>query len=283
MAVTSLTQVGWLRKSEIFVLFFVMEAMAFAIIPLSARSEWMSTLLFIHTGFTAAFLVASWLLHRSERSKEYWPVFYVLFVAGMAILVSTLLGRDLTRLFGFTSNSPQGISMAIFSQSFLRVMVVLVLMSVIGANWGSMYLRKGKLGLGLAVGIPAFLVFAATAFVPLASQEGMFNKLLSLLPWILIFVLSNGFMEELLYRGLFLKRYEPLLGKGLSILLTAAVFTLLHFQVTYVSDLPQFLLVLFPLSLIWGYLMQKTDSIWGSAIFHAGSDCMIIFGIFASM
>jgi membrane protease YdiL (CAAX protease family) len=46
--------------------------------------------------------------------------------------------------------------------------------------------------------------------------------------------------------------------------------------------LGQFLLILFPLALIWGYLMQKTDSLWGSAIFHAGADCVIIFGIFAS-
>jgi membrane protease YdiL (CAAX protease family) len=73
------------------------------------------------------------------------------------------------------------------------------------------------------------------------------------------------------------------LGKGLSKLLAASVFTLVHVQVTYTTDLVQFLLILFPLSLIWGNLMQKTDSLWGSVLFHAGADCMIIFGIFASM
>jgi len=35
------------------------------------------------------------------------------------------------------------------------------------------------------------------------------------------------------------------------------------------------------LSLIWGYLMQKTESIWGSALFHAAGDCLIVFAIFA--
>jgi membrane protease YdiL (CAAX protease family) len=51
-------------------------------------------------------------------------------------------------------------------------------------------------------------------------------------------------------------------------------------QVTYVPDVLQFLLFVFPLALIWGALMQKTEGLWGSAIFHAGADCIIIFGIF---
>jgi membrane protease YdiL (CAAX protease family) len=282
MAVTSVSQTGWLKKSELFAMFFILEAMAFAILPLSARSQAMPTLLLIHTCFASIFLVASWLLRRNEKSKEYWQVFYVCFVGGMAILVSTLFSGNLISLFGFTPTNPQGIAMAKLSESLLRVMVMLILMSAVGADWRSMYLRKGKICLGLAVGVPAFFVFATIAFVPLASQAGMFRKLLSLLPWILIFVFSNGLMEELLYRGLFLNRYEPFLGKGLSNLLTAIVFTLIHVQVTYVSDLLQFLLIVFPLALIWGYLMQKTTSLWGSAIFHAGADCMIIFGIFAS-
>jgi membrane protease YdiL (CAAX protease family) len=101
------------------------------------------------------------------------------------------------------------------------------------------------------------------------------------LPWILLFVLSNAFMEELLYRGILLKRYEPFLGKGLSLLLATLVFTLLHFQAGYVLNAVLFMVQLFPLALIWGWLMQKTDSIWGSVLFHAGADCINIFAIFA--
>jgi membrane protease YdiL (CAAX protease family) len=156
-------------------------------------------------------------------------------------------------------------------------------MAISGADRRSMYLNRGKLSLGVAVGIAGFVGFAGLAFIPMANQGDMLNKLLSLSPWILIFVLANGFMEELLFRGLFLRRYERFLGKGLSNLLTAIVFTLIHVQVTYVSDVLQFMLIVFPLALVWGYLMQKTDSLWGSAVFHAGADCMIVFGIYASM
>jgi len=35
-------------------------------------------------------------------------------------------------------------------------------------------------------------------------------------------------------------------------------------------------------ALLWGYLMQKSDSLWGSALFHAGADCMIVLAIFTN-
>jgi len=44
-----------------------------------------------------------------------------------------------------------------------------------------------------------------------------------------------------------------------------------------------FLAVLVPLALAWGYLMQKTDSIWASILFHAGMDIPIMLGIFSNL
>jgi membrane protease YdiL (CAAX protease family) len=278
----SLAQSGWLKKGLVFLLFFVVETMVFAILPLSARLP-MNTLLYIHAGLTAILLVAALILRRSENGKPYWQVCYAFFVAGLAVLLSTLFDRSLLQLFGLTPTNPQGVAVAKLSESLWRAIPILALMAIIGADRRSMYLNKGKIVLGLAIGIAGFVGFAALAFMPLVSPGGGLNKLLSLSPWILIFILANGFGEELLYRGLFLKRYEAFLGKGLSNLLAASVFTLAHVQATYTSDLLQFLLILFPLALIWGYLMQKTDSLWGSVLFHAGADCMIIFGIFASL
>lgn len=282
MTITSLPQAGGLKKSGFFLVCFVLEAMVFAILPLSARLP-INALLYIHAGLTAILLVAALLLRRSERGKEYWPVFYVLFVAGVAVLLSTLFSGSLLELLRLTPASPSWIAVAKLSESLWRVIPILALMAIIGADRRSMYLNRGKLGVGLAVGIAGFVGFAGLAFSALANQAGMLNKLLSLSPWILIFVLANGFMEELLYRGLFLRRYEPFLGQGLSNLLAAIVFTLVHVPVTYVSNVLQFMLILFPLALVWGYLMQKSDSLWGSALVHAGADCMIIFGIYASL
>jgi membrane protease YdiL (CAAX protease family) len=283
MAVTNVLRSTQIKKAELFILFFLLEAAAYAILPLSSRAGWMDALLVYQAATSAAFLVASWFLLRSEKGQAYGQVLYVCFTGSLAVLLSTLFSGDFIRLFGFTPTNPQGIAMAKLSESAWRVLAVLVLMAVVGADRRSIYLQKGKLGLGLAVGIPAFLLLAALAFIPMVTQAGVLRELLILSPWILIFVFANGFSEELLFRGLFLKRYEPFLGKGLANLLTAIVFTLVHMQVTYVSDVLQFLLLVFPLALIWGALMQKTDSLWGSVIFHAGADCVIIFGIFASL
>lgn len=282
MTIASPSQAGGLKKSGLFLPFFVLAAMVFAILPLSARLP-VNTLLFVHAGLTALLLLTALSLRRSKVGEAYWQVVYVLFVAAVAILSSTLFSGTLLDLFRLAPSSPQWIAVAKFSESFCRVVPILALMAIIGADGRSMYLARGRLGLGLAAGLAGFVAFAGLAFIPLAAKGDMASKLLSLSPWILIFVLANGFMEELLFRGLFLKRYEPFLGRGLSNLLTAMVFTLAHLPVTYVSDVLQFLLILFPLALLWGYLMQKTDSLWGSALSHAGADCMIVFGIYASM
>ncbi len=276
-----LVRAGWSRKPLIFLLFFVLESAAFAIMPLSGLLP-IQPLRYIQAALAAIFLVAALLLRRSASAKPYWQVLYAFFVASLAVLLSNLFSDDLLALLGFTLANPQGIAVAKFCESLLRVVAILALMAIVGADGPSMYLQKGRIGLGLAVGIAGFIILAALAFQPMIGQAGGTSTLLSALPWILLFVLSNGFMEELLYRGILLKRYEAFLGKGLSLLLSTVVFTLMHFQAGYVANVVQFLVLLFPLALIWGWLMQKTDSIWGSVIFHAGADCIIIFGIFAS-
>jgi membrane protease YdiL (CAAX protease family) len=273
---------GWLNKGGVFLLFFVLETMIFAIITLSPYLP-TRTLLTFHAVLAATLLVTALLLKRSARGRPYWPVCYACFVAAAAVLLSTLYSDHLLGWFGLTVATPQGIAVAKFSQSILRVVAVLALLPVAGLDWRSLYLSRGRVSIWLPVGIAALLVFPGIAYIPLADQDGMLRKLLSLSPWILLFVLCNGLMEELLYRGLFLKRYEPFLGPGLSNLLTAMVFTLMHTQVTYAAQMLQFLAIVMALSLIWGYLIQKTDSLWGAVLFHAAADCLVIFGIVAGM
>jgi membrane protease YdiL (CAAX protease family) len=272
-----------LKKSAFFLMFFILETLVFAIITFSPYLSG-NSLLYFHIFLTTALLVLAMLLRRVEKGKPYWPVFYVFFVAGVAILISTLFSDDLLSWFEQTVTTPQGIAMAKFSESILRVIPILVLMPLMGFSWHSIYLKAGKVRLWLPIAIAAWIVFPTFAYFSLSSsQSGVFEELLPLWPWILLFVLSNGFMEELLYRGIFLKQYEPFLGKGLSIILTAVVFALMHTQVTYAEQMIQFLLIVLALSLVWGILIQKSDSLWGAVLFHAAADCLIIFGAFASM
>lgn len=274
---------GWLKKSSVFLLFFIVESLVFSIITLSPYLP-RTTLLGFHAGLTAVLLIIALFLKRSERGETYWPVFYIFFVAGAAILTSVFFSNDLLRLFGQTVKTPQGIATAKFSESILRLIPILVLMPVMGFDWRSMYLKRGKIRIWLPIAIAAVIVFPAFAYFTISSsQAGVLEKLLPQWPWILLFVLSNGFMEELLYRGLFLQKYEPFLGKGMANILTAIVFAIMHTQVTYAAQMIQFLMIVLILSLIWGFLIQKSDSLWGAVLFHAAGDCLIIFGAFASM
>jgi uncharacterized protein len=275
--------IDWLKKGASFLVLFLLETMVFAVITFSPYSSG-NTLLNFHIVLTTALLVIAIWFRRVEKGKPYWPVFYVLFVAGAAVYISTLFSDDLLRWFNQTITTPQGIALAKFSESILRVIPILVLMPLMGFNWHSIYLKTGKVRIWLPIAIAAWLVIPAFAYFSLSSnQVVVLDKLLPLWPWILLFVLSNGFMEELLYRGIFLKQYEPFLGKGLSIILTAIVFALMHTQVTYAAQMIQFLVTVLVLSLVWGFLIQKSDSLWGAVLFHAAADCLVIFGAFASM
>ncbi len=270
-----------LRKTLIFLFFFVVEVMAFAIIPLSGFLP--RTLLIIMQAVVLAILLAVTLwLRRSESGRAYWQVFYAFFVCGLALLVGKVLSGSVVMLLGAAEPpaTPQDVGIAKFSESLLMVAVVLLGLAIVRTDWRSMFLQKGRLGLGLAIGIPGFLVLAAWGLLPMAGGQGGVNKLLSMMPWILVFILCNAFTEELLYRAVFLKRYEAFLGKGLSLWLVTIAFTLLHFQAGYVVDALLFLVQLFPFALVWGWMMQKTDSLWGSVLFHAGADCIIIFNIY---
>jgi membrane protease YdiL (CAAX protease family) len=190
-----------------------------------------------------------------------------------------MLGDRMLEAVSLVPVSPAWIALSRLSEAAWRVTIIVLLMLAGGASVRSMYLTRGRLGLGLAVGLAGFAVCAAAAFLPLLGRPGGWKQLSSVAPWILTFVLANGFAEELLFRGLFLRRFERFLGKGWSNLLAAGAFTLWRLQAAPVSELAVLLLVLLPLALAWGWLMQKTGSLWGSALFHAGADCLVIFGI----
>ena len=273
---------GWPKRAGLFALFLVVGTLVFAVITLSPYFS-TGTLLAAHGALTAVLLAVALILRRSLWGRRYWPVCYAFFVGAAAVLLSGLFADKLLGLLGMTVETPQGIAVAKFSEGILRVASILVLLPVMGFGWRSLYLKKGKIGVWLPVGIVAWMVFPVLAFFLLPNREGALDKLLPLAPWILLFVFSNAFMEELLFRGLFLQRYSAFLGRALSNVLTAVVFALMHTQVTYAPEMLQFLAIVVLLSLVWGYLIQKTDSLWGAVLFHAAGDCLVIFPIFASI
>ena len=102
-------------------------------------------------------------------------------------------------------------------------------------------------------------------------------------PWILVFVLASGLLEEFMYRALFLKKFEMFFGSQISNLLQAIIFCTIHLSVAYTPEPYFFVVLTFFLGLAWGYVMQRTDSLLGSVLFHAGTDIPIIISLFSTL
>ena len=237
-------------------------------------------------GSSALLLIAALLVRRSKRFEKYWQLLFALFIMDVVIsldLVFGIYGLDYLQING---GSPAGFALSKLNECFIIVGVIITFTILSGGSLGSIYIQKGNLKQGLLIGGIAFFICVAGS-IPMASL--MFKsadlglaRIIPWIPWLLISVLANGTLEELWFRGLFLRKLQPFFGKFLSVFLIAFIFTLMHGTVTYTLDTAIFLVVVFPLALVWGYIMQKTDSIWGSILFHAGTDIPIFLSIFSN-
>jgi membrane protease YdiL (CAAX protease family) len=216
---------------------------------------------------------------RRECLEAWSPACAGLLAASTAFLASWLISGRIIGLFGVTTQSLQGLALAKLFDVVPLVFAALVVARLSGFSWKDLYLCQGKTRAWLAIGSLAFVGFSAVFLVQARVSGIAAPALLSAAPWVLVFVLTNGFMEELHFRGLLLRPFEELLGRHPANLCVAAVFTLVHVPVGYVSDVFPFLTVLFVLAVVWGLLIQKTGSLWGAALFHAGADLVIMIDI----
>lgn len=235
------------------------------------------------------FLAAALLARRSQRFERYWQVLFACFIASAATAADLYLpSRDwLLRFFHISIDTPAGIAVDKLDSSVIIIASVILLTKVSGSDLSSIYLKKGNLKKGLVIGMIALFVCVAGS-IPISemffgARDLQIAKVLAWVPWILIFVAGNSLNEELLFRGLFLQKYDPLIGRFCSNLVIAIPFALHHSGVAYTPDTLMFLAILLPLALAWGFITQKTDSLWGSVLFHAGTDIPIALSIFSTL
>lgn len=264
---------------------------AVGLVIVAAFSPWVPLLtgtrgLVGRIGLMVVLLSGALLAWHGSWWNKYWRLLYSLFVLLAASSADWFVGNALIRTNMLDPSTPRGMAFQKLNDGIVIVAVVLLLTRISGASLGSIYVQKGKLRQGIIIGVVAFAVAAAVA-VPISqlmfkAQDLTAAKVLQWSPWILLFVLSNATGEEIMFRGLFLRKLELFLGPFLANCLIALVFTGLHAAVTYTSSQMGFLAVLVPLALAWGYIMQKTDAVWGSILFHAGMDIPIILGLFST-
>ncbi|MGD8465284.1 MAG: CPBP family intramembrane metalloprotease [Anaerolineae bacterium] len=226
---------------------------------------------------TVFFLAITIFAHRDETKREYGQLAFAFFVAAFA---NWALGLELFRFPSQSADTPAGYTWDKLSQAIKVIVPSLLLVKLMGFDLGSIYLQRGKVKGWVLVGFGSFIAWTVLGFVVGAGQGKELDSMLASLPLWFTFSLLNAFMEELWFRGLFLKRLTPFLGSGLSVLVLALVFALAHVGVTYVTpgEILLFVLPTFFIGMGAGYVMVKTDSVWGAVLFHAGADVFYALG-----
>jgi membrane protease YdiL (CAAX protease family) len=283
----ALTHTSWTQRFGLFVLFLVCEAVIFIfgshyfnVFPTNKN-------LTFNLGISAVFLVVSLWFRIDRRWNRYWQVAFAFFIASVAYPITAYFEPWISAVLGWfavTVVTSEGLALEKVCEMILKVFPILVLVKLSGANLASVYLKLGNLKSGLGIGLLVFFFLVPAAFAFGAQRFTSMDTLTAAVMWGLVFSIVNGFMEELWLRGIFLKRFEPLLGINGSVWITSIIFGLMHGMAFYFMPtvLPFFVVNTLALGLGCGYLMMKTDSIWGAVIIHAASDFFLFIAVLAN-
>jgi membrane protease YdiL (CAAX protease family) len=237
---------------------------------------------------SAIFLITALWFKSTQRLNKYWQITFAFFMASVVYPVTSLTigwkSAMMSRLGLAATVTSQGTAVDKLFEVTLMVVPILVLSKLSGADLGSIFIKRGSLKLGLGIGGLVFLNFSTSALMFFATRFQKIELLGDAIVWGLVFSLANGFMEELWIRGIFLRRLAPFLGIGGSVWLTATIFALMHGAAYYFMPavLPIFIVNTMALGLACGYLIMKTDSIWGAALIHAAADLFLFIAILSN-
>jgi membrane protease YdiL (CAAX protease family) len=233
-----------------------------------------------HVAVILGSLTAALALRKNTRLRPYWRLAFAYFVASCAIMLSDYTGDWALILSGQALNTAKGFAALKLGEDAAIIGKIIVLTLLTRDDPKELFLSKGRLRLGLIIGITSFLVFTVLGLSSTLAKGIRPDKVRELLPAFLLIVLADGFMEELLFRGLFLRRLGRFVGANWANVVTATVFTFMHLGVSFTASLPTFLMIVFLLGLLWGWIMQRTGSVLAPALFHAGVDMLIIADAF---
>ena len=180
-------------------------------------------------------------------------------------------------------DSPQGWAI---SKIFEAVPITL---SIIFLSWvnketpRSLYLTGGRPVRSLLYGLAASSL-GLIQYVVMMGTSVSLSQLMIWIPWLAIFSVSNSVMEELMFRGLFLRKYGELFGDKYSLVFISVFFSLFHAVLLPFMGMTMtvmFILFLFVQGYTWGYIIQKTNNIWGAVLAHAVADMLFTFAVFS--
>ncbi|MFW9804513.1 MAG: lysostaphin resistance A-like protein [Candidatus Thorarchaeota archaeon] len=230
-------------------------------------------------------LLSTFILYRSKgRWHEFWRLSFFFMIASLGFLLAWFFGRWYQLIPGLSTSTVEGAAVAKVAEVLPIVSAILVGLWLVEKDFAYFYLRGGDLKKSIKIGLlvsPAGLY----AFVLLGGFgfSASLDTLATWIPWLIVFAFSNAFMEELMIRGLFLRRYESLFGRKQSLILTSVIFALFHLAIIGFTDFITFWIYLsipLVLGLLWGYTIQKSENIWGAVLAHLIADVIFVLAIF---
>jgi len=289
-ATTSLAdtnQINWLQRLGLFILFLLCEAAIFIfgshyfnVFPTNKN-------LVFNLTVSAIFLVVALGFKYDQRRHEHWQVAFAFFIASVAFPFTALFDsgiRAVLNWFSVTTDTSQGLAVEKICEMLLKTVPILVLVKLSGADFGSVFLKRGDLKLGLGVGALVFCFLGTATFMFAVERFTSVDMLVAAVVWGLVFSFANGFMEELWLRGIFLKRFAPVIGSNGAVWVTALIFAFMHGFAFYFDALALafFTVNTLALGLACGYLMMKSDTVWGAVVIHAASDFFLFVAVLAN-
>ena len=247
-------------------------------IPLDIRM-WM------RLGLAAIFLAGLFIFRREEPA---WQTSLAFFAVIAGIYVASLVGNRPLDWLHIASNDARGYAVSKICEVLPIILAIFLAVMISGRGLAGLNLKRGRPGLsilgGLAIGLVLFAYFLSQGGWQVF-DNGNLVQLLPTIGWVTLFSIANSLMEELWFRGLFLSRFEWLLGPRWAFWLTALTFGLLHAFGSFTGTLGSLLLTVFTLLLgiAFSFIVQRTRNIWGAVVGHFFADFFMMLGYFATL
>ena len=277
-----------LQRLGLFILFLFSEVVIFILCSYYFEAFPTNKNLPFNLMVSAAFLLVTLWFKFDKRLNKHWQIPLVFFAASVAYPFTAIFDtwiRTTLGLFAVTTDTSKGQAIEKICEMVLKVAPIIALIKLSGADMGSIFIKRGNLKLGLGIGALVFFFLATATFMFAVERFTSVDTLVAAVVWGLVFSFANGFMEELWLRGIFLKRFMPMIGTNGAVWVTSIIFALLHSFAFYFDPfaLIFFMVNTLALGLGCGYLMMKSDNIWGAVLIHAASDFFLFVAVLAKV
>ena len=223
-----------------------------------------STILFhqISFGLSLEAVILFALLIQSSLTKSY----------NLSILLRSMMALPIIRIIGLSIPLLQIptlywfpiIAIPLFATSYTIIKAQGLSRRNVGLIWGNIPLQLLIGSTGILLGCIEYTILQPKPLIPVLNIE-------TLIFASIILIISTGFAEELLFRGILQKNAQNVLGPLYGLLYTALLFTALHIGWNSIYDL----IFVFAVGLFYGIAFYKTKSIIGTTLSHGISNTFL--------